>query len=148
WLLADPFGQQDPFGQYNDGRGATNVCIRRNAIYGNNGMGIALGSVAVDIQRNHLTLQQVEENLDSNPDLWYDDIPNGVVLNDSLGHIGGNNYQNFPALTSATSSSTSTLIFGTFREAAEPCTTLTLDFYANDTADPSGYGEGQTYLGS
>jgi hypothetical protein len=29
-----------------------------------------------------------------------------------------------------------------------PNTTFTLDFYASATADPSGFGEGQRYLGS
>jgi hypothetical protein len=40
------------------------------------------------------------------------------------------------------------VVSGTFSEASEPITTLTLDFYANPAADPSGYGQGQTYLGS
>jgi hypothetical protein len=37
---------------------------------------------------------------------------------------------------------------GSFSESAEPNTSITLDFYANTVPDPSGYGEGQTYLGS
>ncbi len=82
-------------------------------------------------------------------DLEVDDSsPGGVTLNDSVGHAGSNHFQNFPVLTSAFSTSTSTFISGTFNEAAEPNTTLTLEFFANLTADPSGYGQGQTYLGS
>jgi hypothetical protein len=72
----------------------------------------------------------------------------GVLLNDSQGHAGPNHFQDFPVLTSATSSSTSTVVSGTFSEASEPSTTLTLDFYANPAADPSGYGQGQTWLRS
>jgi hypothetical protein len=72
----------------------------------------------------------------------------GVTPNDSLGHVGGNNFQNFPVLTTALSNGTNTTITGTFSEAAEPNTFITLDFYANASPDPSGYGEGQTYLGS
>jgi hypothetical protein len=70
------------------------------------------------------------------------------LANDSQGHVGPNNFQNFPVLSSAVSSSTDTSITGTFSQAAEPNTTITLDFYASSTAAPSGYGQGQTYLGS
>jgi hypothetical protein len=98
--------------------GGTEVRIEGNSIYGNGALGIDLNGSGVPI------------------------------LNDSLGHVGANNYQNFPALNSASSSSTSTLITGTFTEAAEPNTTITLDFYANPTGSSTTYGQGQTYLGS
>src|SRR5262249_40184715 len=39
---------------------------------------------------------------------------NGVTLNDSAGHDGPNNYQSFPVLTSAVTTSTQTTITGTF----------------------------------
>jgi hypothetical protein len=71
-----------------------------------------------------------------------------VTSNDFQNHVGPNNFQNYPTLASASSSGTSTLVTGTFGEAVEPNTTLTLDFYANPTADPSGHGQGTTYLGS
>ncbi len=100
------------------------ITVQGNPIYGNAGLGIDLGG--------------------SYPPLAAD----GVTLNDSAGHVGPNNFQNFPVLNSASSSSTSTLVAGTFSEAAEPNTMITLDFYANPTEDPSGYGQGQTYLGS
>jgi len=57
---------------------------------------------------------------------------------------GDNGLQNFPVLTSA-QGGTSTRITGTIN--STPNTTLTLDFYANSELDPSGYGEGQRYLG-
>src|SRR5205085_2056434 len=31
---------------------------------------------------------------------------------------------------------------------SEPGTSFTIDFYSNGSCDPSGFGEGQTYLGS
>jgi hypothetical protein len=98
----------------------TGNSILGNSIYGNGGLGIEI-------------------------DLTGTGIP---LLNDSESHVGPNNLQDYPVLTSATSSSTDTAVTGTFSEAAEPNTTLTLDFYANPIADPSGYGQGQTYLGS
>ena len=59
---------------------------------------------------------------------------------------GGNNYQNFPELTSATSGSSSTNIQGTFN--STPSTSnYRIEFFANPTCDPSGYGEGKTYVG-
>jgi hypothetical protein len=153
WVQSDPFGSADPFGSFSDGV-ATSDSIEGNSIYGNGGLGIALGSIAVDVNGNPLTLSQVQASVQSNPGLWDHDEPSStVVFNDevfvdNLQHDGGNNDQNFPVLNSASSSTTSTFISGTFSEAAEPDETLTLDFYANTSADPTGYGQGQTYLGS
>jgi hypothetical protein len=101
-----------------------NITVQGNSIHDNAGLGIDLGG--------------------SYPPA----VPAGVTQNDSAGHTGPNRGQNFPVLTAASSSATSTVVTGTFSEAAEPNTTLTLDFYANPVADPSGYGQGQTYLGS
>jgi titin len=71
---------------------------------------------------------------------------NGVTLNDSAGHIGPNNYQNFPVVTNVTLSGGLTQVSGQLD--STPNTTFTVDFYANTLPDPTGYGEGQTYLGS
>ncbi len=69
----------------------------------------------------------------------------GVTLNDSAGHSGPNNYQNFPVLTQATTASGSRTVFGQL--SSTPNTTFRIEFFANDAYDPSGYGEGQVYLG-
>jgi hypothetical protein len=58
---------------------------------------------------------------------------------------GGNNNQAAPVLTSASSSSSSTTISGTLQSVAG--TMFRIEFFANTTADPSGYGQGRTYLG-
>jgi hypothetical protein len=100
------------------------ISVQGNAIYGNAGLGIDLGGD------------------------FPSPGPDGVTPNDSQGHGGPNNFQDFPALASATSSDSGTFLTGSFSEAAEPDTTLILDFYVNPSADPSGYGQGQTYLGS
>ena len=57
-----------------------------------------------------------------------------------------NDYQNYPVLTSATSTATSTEVIGTLNAAAN--TSYLVQFFANSAADPSGYGQGQLYLGS
>jgi hypothetical protein len=72
----------------------------------------------------------------------------GVTLNTPGGpHTGPNDLQNFPVLTKAIAEGNGTTrVKGSLDSAAN--TTFTLDFYANATADPSGYGQGQIYLGS
>jgi len=59
---------------------------------------------------------------------------------------GGNNYQNFPVLTSAVSTGGNTTVVGTFN--STPSTNnFRLEFFSNPTCDPLGYGEGKQYLG-
>ena len=59
---------------------------------------------------------------------------------------GPNGLQNFPVLTDVLSSDETITVSGYLLSAAN--TTFKLDFYLNDTADPSGFGEGQIYLGA
>jgi hypothetical protein len=115
------------------GQGAGNI------IAYNQGSGISVGGTGSRIEGN-----SIYANGQLGIDLVGNDLP---LLNDSLGHVGANNFQDFPVLGVAEAGSVTT-ITGTFTEAAEPNTTLTLDFYANSAADPSGYGQGQRYLGS
>src|SRR5207244_4818019 len=70
----------------------------------------------------------------------------GVTLKD-LGDAdtGANNLQNFPVITSVTNSSGMTTIAGKLNSVAS--TTYRIEFFANDAIDPSGYGEGQTFIG-
>ncbi len=71
----------------------------------------------------------------------------GVTLNDTGdGDSGSNNLQNFPVLTSLTIASGNTTIDGSLNSAAN--TAFRVEFFASETADPSGNGEGQTFLGS
>jgi hypothetical protein len=129
-----------------------------NTIAFNNGPGVVVARTGNSIRGNSIFGNAItsESNLFySNSGLGIELGGDGVTLNDSQGHSGPNNWQNFPFLSAATSSSTSILVSGTFTEAAEPNTTLSLDFYANTTPDAtldpngvSGYGQGQTYLGS
>lgn len=58
---------------------------------------------------------------------------------------GPNSLQNSPTLWFAKAGST-TRIAGTFN--GVPNSTLDLDFFANTQGDPSGYGEGERFLGS
>ena len=58
---------------------------------------------------------------------------------------GANLLQNYPVLGSASASGTTTTVVGTLN--AAPGTAYRLEFYASATPDPSGYGQGQVYLG-
>jgi titin len=69
----------------------------------------------------------------------------GVTLNDSSGHAGPNLFQDFPVLTAAASSASGTTIAGTVQGPAN--STLRVELFANAAADPSGYGQGQIFLG-
>jgi parallel beta-helix repeat protein len=71
----------------------------------------------------------------------------GVTPNDSAGHSGPNNFQNFPVLTAvAAGASGGTDV--TFTLDSTPSTAFRVEFFANVAPDPSGFGEGQTFLGA
>jgi hypothetical protein len=71
----------------------------------------------------------------------------GVTPNDPGDTDGGpNGLQNFPVLSSVETSGSQTTIHGTLD--STPGATFTLQFFANEEADPSGHGEGQFLLGT
>ncbi|WP_129676230.1 SdrD B-like domain-containing protein [Candidatus Chloroploca sp. Khr17] len=74
--------------------------------------------------------------------------PAGVNVNDPDDpDTGGNNLQNYPVITFAQAyADGTTVIEGTLD--SNPNTTFTLDFYYSSEADPTGYGEGEFYLGA
>jgi hypothetical protein len=113
-----------------------------NVIAYNHGVGVIIGSSASDACANDAILGNA---IFANGKLGIDLGNNGVTLNDSSGHTGPNLFQNFPVLSTAVSSGGSTTITGTLTSTAN--TSFRVELFANITADPSGYGEGQTYLG-
>ena len=81
----------------------------------------------------------------SNAGLGIDLGDDGVTPNDlGDGDTGANKLQNFSILTLATSGSSIT-IEGMLN--STPNTKFRLEFFANTECDPSGYGEGETFLG-
>jgi photosystem II stability/assembly factor-like uncharacterized protein len=71
----------------------------------------------------------------------------GVTPNDAGdGDTGANNLQNFPVITSVVTNNGVTNIQGTLNSTANAG--FTLDFYANNACEASGYGEGRNYIGS
>jgi hypothetical protein len=70
----------------------------------------------------------------------------GVTPNDAGDtDTGANNFQNFPVLTSVTAGPANTVITGTLNSAAS--TTYRIEFFANTAVDPTGYGEGEIFIG-
>ncbi len=71
----------------------------------------------------------------------------GPTVNDAGdGDTGGNNRQNYPVIANAIVSGGSITIQGTLDSAAN--TSYRIEFFTNTSCDPSGYGEGQQYLGT
>ena len=121
------------------GAGNTGNAILGNSIHHNGLSGVAVvqDSTGTAVQGN---------SIHDNGGLGIDLLGDGVTPNDShAGQPGPNHWQNFPVLSAAYGGST-TYVVGTLH--STPDTTFMLDFYSNPVADSSGYGEGQSYLGS
>ena len=99
----------------------THNAIRGNALYGNGKLGIDLFKVG--------------------------DPASGVTPNDALDKDNGaNGLQNYPVLTDSSAGPGQPLI--KYALDSTPKTKFVLDFYRSTNADPSGFGEGETYIGS
>ena len=72
---------------------------------------------------------------------------NGVTGNDVNDTDGGpNNSQNFPVITAATIAGTNVELIGTFNSVSSK--QFQLEFFGDQAADSSGFGEGQSFMGS
>ncbi len=84
----------------------------------------------------------IHDNFSLGIDLGVD----GVTANDpGDADLGPNGLQNYPVIASANTITGFVDIEGTLHIA--PATTYTIQFYASPAASPSGYGEGQQFLG-
>jgi hypothetical protein len=100
------------------------IRITGNSIHSNDGLGIDLNLMAEA-----------------------PDAQDGPTANDAGdGDIGGNNFQNFPVLSSVANISGNTVVSGSL--SSTPNSSFVVEFFSNAACDPSGFGEGQTYLGS
>ena len=118
--------------------GTTNSSGNTIAFNGGDGVFVQFSGTKNAIQRNAIF---------SNTGLGIDLDPDGVTPNDTGDtDTGANNLQNFPVLTSATSGGGGTTIDGTLNSAASA--QFRLEFFSNSVCDPSGFGEGENFLGS
>jgi hypothetical protein len=86
-------------------------------------------------------------SITSNGGLGIDLGDDGVTTNDrGDADSGANNLQNFPVLTTAIGTPVQLVIVGSID--TTDANTLVVDIYASVVADSSGFGEGQTLIGS
>jgi hypothetical protein len=110
-----------------------------NVIAGNSGNGVGVISSAFT---GGLTIEG--NSIFSNGGLGIDLNRNGVTPNDP--GDPDTNLQNFPVITSVVRSNGSVQIVGTLDSL--PSADYHLEFFGNDAADPSHFGEGQDFLGA
>lgn len=121
---------------------APDTAIGSNLIANNSGPGIRVEGAAND--RNRITQNSIFNNSGLGIDLEAIGSVNG---NDALdADTGANEGQNYPVLTAATSAGGSTSVQGTLGSKANSA--YTLEFFSSSSCDSSGYGEGETPLGS
>jgi hypothetical protein len=127
---------------------ATNTAIggttagQGNTVAGNGGHGVIVeGNASVG---NVILGNAMFANVGIGIDLGDDGVtPNDGTDSDS----GPNNRQNFPIVTSAAFTGTaSTPIVGSLNSA--PSTAYRIELFTSAAADPTGHGEGQTFLGA
>lgn len=107
------------------------------AFNSNDGVLITSGDVSCPVLGNSIY---------ANGDLGIDLNSNGVTPNDAGdGDAGGNNLQNYPVLGEAIRYPTETIVTATLNSL--PGSAYRIEFFNNSTNDPTGFGEGQTYLG-
>jgi hypothetical protein len=118
--------------------------VAGNLIAFNGGAGVSVGTDASDgSSGNRISANLIHDNGGLGIDLGSD----GVTANDpGDGDTGPNNLQNFPVLSSAVSDGISTQVRGKLN--SSPAGTFTIEFFSSPSCDPSGYGEGQAFLGA
>ncbi len=123
------------------GPGEANIIAHNGYGSANFPNGVRVNATAL---RNSLRGNRIYNNAQIGIDLLN---PAGVNINDPDDpDSGGNNLQNYPVITFAQAyADGTTVIQGTLD--SNPNTAFTLDFYYSSEADPTGYGEGEYYLG-
>ncbi|HEY6187997.1 MAG TPA: DUF4394 domain-containing protein [Pyrinomonadaceae bacterium] len=107
---------------------------------------IAFNAIGVDIDPGATGNPILANSIFSN-DIGIDLNADGVTPNDAGDtDTGGNNLQNYPVLTGATSVGGDTTITGTLN--STPGTSFRIEFFSNTTLNHTGFGEGQTFIGS
>lgn len=121
--------------------GVANSTIVSNTVAYNGDFGILIAGA--DSTENIITHNSIYDNNGLGIDLSSSSI-GGVSPNDLLDvDTGPNSFQNFPILTS---NPVTTTVKGTLN--SSPNTEFRLELFTNDVCDPSGNGEGKTFISS
>jgi len=119
--------------------GSMHSTVSANVIAENRGNGIAV----LDGAGNAFLSNSIHSNGGLGIDLGGD----GVTPNDSGdADTGPNELRNFPVLTSILNDGTNLFIRGSV-EGQQAASSVRIQFFDNPTQDPTGFGEGATYLG-
>lgn len=123
-----------------------NISILGNVVYGNITGGPITGAQGLGIDIYEATVNNlVGLPADINADSY---IGLGPTVNDAGdADTGPNDYINFPVIGDTVQNGTELKIKFDLDAIGSPSDQYRVEFFANDEADPSGYGEGQTYLG-
>ncbi|MEN6527120.1 MAG: FG-GAP-like repeat-containing protein [Candidatus Polarisedimenticolia bacterium] len=112
-----------------------------NVVANNGGAGVVVGGTysnnAVAIRANSIY---------GNGGIGIDLKGDGVTPNGANPGSGANNLQNYPILTAAQFDGANLTVGGVINTSKN--TAVTIDVFGNAQVDPTGYGEGQTYLGA
>jgi hypothetical protein len=125
------------------GGGSSTAGSFGNTIAYNGGKGVVVGYTPGDVA-SAITVSgnSIHDNTKIGIDLGND----GVTLNTpGSPHTGPNSFLSTPVITSAKASGGSTVIDATINSAPN-ITYDYIEFFASDAADPTGYGQGQTFL--
>ena len=112
---------------------------------------IAFNGIGVAVSRPGLSFNSTKNvirgnRIHSNSVLGIDLDGNHVTLNDpGDGDAGSNGLQNYPDIITVTTGA-STTIQGTFNSIANRV--FNVDFYVNSVCDPSGFGQGASFIGT
>ena len=113
------------------------------AFNGGNGITVGVSPATTQAVNNRISGNSIFANAHLGIDLG----DNGVTVNTPGGpHSGPNTLQNFPVISFVRTDPSGTHVTGTL--SSTPGRIFSLEFFANRSPDPSGYGQGATYLGS
>lgn len=140
---------------------AFEIAIRENSIF-HNTVGVLMDSESggdISVWKNSISHNNVgivtestdgwsrytRNSIENNNGLGIDLGNDGVTLNDPLdADAGANLRQNFPLLRDAVALDTGTIVTGVINSL--PLTPFRVELFDNNAADPSGYGEGATFV--
>ena len=117
--------------------------ISRNSIFGNGALGINLAGLGPNLNTGCQSTATGPNNSQNAPVLT---AGTGTAYITATATDPNNNTSEFSNAVKESTSGDILSLLGSFNSL--PSTTYTIEFFSSTAADPSGYGEGQTYLGN
>jgi len=117
--------------------------ISQNSIFGNGDLGINLQNAGANLNTNCNSSNSGANNLQNAPSLT---VGSGTAYITATATDPNGNTSEFSNAVKESLTGSVVDLLGNFN--STPSTTYTIEFFSSTAADPSGYGEGQTYLTS